>query len=334
MVGTGLAARFGIVIRDLDALEVAEKITVLALDKTGTLTEGQPRLSRIHALDPGNALKNALALQGGSGHPLARAVLAERSPEMEIPAVTSLRALPGRGIEGRIEGTLYRMGSDRLLLESGLAPGPESMTGSSAHLIRMEPSPERLASFEFEDRLKAGVEGFIEQLRRLRIRPVLLTGDRPAEAARVAGLLGIAEAEGGLLPEDKVERIRKLQAGGEKVAMIGDGVNDGPALAVADVGIALSTGTDAAMQSSGITLMGGDPLRVLDAIRISRATRAKIRQNLIWAFLYNSLGIPLAAAGVLSPVFAGAAMALSSVSVVTSSLLLGRMRPEGRRGRC
>jgi Cu+-exporting ATPase len=334
MVGTGLAARFGIVIRDLDALEVAEKISVLALDKTGTLTEGKPRLSRIDAMDRDLALTLAMALQGGSEHPIARAILAEKTSEMTVPSATALRAIPGRGIEGRVGGILYRMGSERLLTEGGLPPGPTGASGSSAHLIRMEPIPECLASFEFEDQLKPGVRVFIEQLKQEGIRPVLLTGDRPAEAARIAGLLGIDEAEGGLLPEDKVERIRNLQSRGEKVAMIGDGVNDGPALAIADVGIALSTGTDAAMHSAGITLMGGDPHRALDAIRISRATRSKIRQNLWWAFLYNTLGIPLAAMGALSPVLAGAAMAMSSVSVVMSSLLLGRMRPEGRRVGC
>jgi Cu+-exporting ATPase len=326
MVGTGRAAKEGIFIRDTDALERANRITVLALDKTGTLTTGKPVLSRIEAMDLGSALEIARALQSGSEHPLARAILRAPVQGGTRLSATALRVLPGRGIEGVVNGTLYRMGSSRLLEACGLEIPEEQGVGSCSYLIEATDSPRIRAVFWFEDELKSGALEFIRLLRDMRIRPVLLTGDRQEEASRIAGILGVETVHARMLPEDKASVIEALRREGECVAMLGDGINDAPALALADVGIALSTGTDAAMQTAGITLLGGDPLKSLDAIRISKATYRRIRQNLAWAFVYNLIGIPLAVTGVLSPVHAGAAMALSSVSVVFSSLLLGRIR--------
>lgn len=323
MVGTGRAAKEGIFIRDMDALEMANWITVLALDKTGTLTTGKPVLSRIESIESERALEIARALQVGSEHPLARAIL-RAAPSGQ--KATGIRILPGRGIEGRVDGKLYQMGSDRLLESNGLPVPIESGSGSCSYLIESAESPRCLAVFWFEDELKPGAIEFVRRLRQMKIRPVLLTGDRQEEASRIAGILGIDDVHARMLPEEKAGVMESLRNRGECVAMLGDGVNDAPALALADVGIALSTGTDAAMQTAGITLLGGDPLKSLEAIRISRATYWKIRQNLAWAFVYNLIGIPLAMTGVLSPVHAGAAMALSSVSVVLSSLLLGRIR--------
>jgi Cu+-exporting ATPase len=326
MVGTGLAAKEGIFIRDMDALEMANRITVLALDKTGTLTTGKPVLSRIESMHADRALEIARALQAGSEHPLARAILRTPVPAKSGSKANALRVLPGRGIEGVVDGVLYRMGSNRLLEASGLPIPEEQGSGSCSYLIEATDSPRSIAVFWFEDELKAGAPEFIRRLRNMGIRPVLLTGDRQEEASRIAGILGIETVHARMLPEEKAAVIESLRSEGECVAMLGDGINDAPALVLADVGIALSTGTDAAMQTAGITLLGGDPLKSLDAIRISKATYRRIRQNLAWAFIYNLVGIPLAVTGVLSPVYAGAAMALSSVSVVFSSLLLGRIR--------
>ena len=328
MVGTGRAAREGIFIRDMDALEIANRITVLALDKTGTLTTGKPVLTRIESKDPEGVLLIARALQSGSEHPLARAILRDADPSAPLMRASGIRVLPGRGIEGRVSGVLYRMGSERLLDSSGLSIPHEGGAGSCSYLIEAGDSPRCLGTFWYEDEIKPEASEFVRRLREQNILPVLLTGDREEEALRVARALGIDTVHARKLPEEKAEIIQSLKQGGECVAMLGDGINDAPALALADVGIALSTGTDAAMQTAGITLLGGDPLKSLRAIQISRATYRRIRQNLAWAFVYNLIGIPLAVTGVLSPVHAGAAMALSSVSVVLSSLLLGRHKSE------
>ncbi len=327
MVGTGLAARKGILIRDSEALERAHSIGVLAIDKTGTLTEGKPKLVSVSARNSDESLLIAAALQSGSEHPLARAVL-ERAREMHLPvrAATNTRITPGIGIEGTVDGVRYLLGSRRIL-DSLQIPEPAPLTGGelSSHtrsfLIRVD-TQECLAAFEFNDEIKPGIGEFIEGLRVLGVEPRLLSGDRQEVAARVARIAGIAEFRAGLLPEEKARAIEEWRQGGSVVGMLGDGVNDAPALAVADVGITLSTGTDVAMQTAGVTLMGPDPMRALDAIRISKKTYSKICQNLVWAFLYNVICIPLAAMGKLDPMIAGAAMALSSVSVVINSLSL------------
>jgi Cu+-exporting ATPase len=313
-------------------------LSALALDKTGTLTEGKPKLVSIHSDNQDQALKIAIALQMGSEHPLAKAVLQEgKSRAWTIKAAKNTSAIPGRGIQGEVEGVRYQLGSARLLealslsvstpnqtanIDSKLSESPEFTT---AYLLSLEP-PMIKAVFQFEDAIKVAAPDLIQSLHRMEIKPVLMSGDSEVIARKVADRLGIVQYHGNLLPEDKNRLIRELQSQGEVVAMLGDGINDAPALAAADVGIALSTGTDVAMQTAGMTLIGGDPMKVLDAIWISRKTYSKIRQNLMWAFVYNVIGIPLAAFGLLNPMIAGAAMAFSSVSVVTNSLLLARGR--------
>ena len=325
MVGTGVAARAGILIRDPEALERAHALNLLALDKTGTLTEGKPSVSEVLSEDPMSALSIARAIQTGSEHPLARAI--EREATLRgVPGLkgSAFRSLPGLGIEARVEGVLYAFGSARMIQSLGIGVLENPLIpGSISFLVAVE-SRTVIGEFRFEDRMKAGSVDFIAALRRLGVEPVILSGDREASVRAAAGELGVKEFRGGLMPEEKARFVESLRAGGAVVGMLGDGVNDAPALATADIGIALSTGTDAAMQTAGITLIGGDPLKVLEALRISKRTYSRIRQNLIWAFLYNTICIPLAAFGMLDPMLAGAAMALSSVSVVVSSLMLAR----------
>ena len=328
MVGTGLAAKHGVLIRDTEALERVHRLSALALDKTGTLTEGKPKLVSIHSENQDQSLKIAIALQMGSEHPLAKAVLQEgESRAWTIKAAKNTSAIPGRGIQGEVEGMRYQLGSARLLqaLNLSVTEFPESPEYTTAYLLSLE-SPMIMAMFQFEDAIKENASGLVKSLHRMGIEPVLMSGDANGVARKVADRLGIVQSHGSLLPEDKTRMIRELQSRGEVVAMLGDGINDAPALAAADVGIALSTGTDVAMQTAGMTLIGGDPMKVLDAIWISRKTYSKIRQNLMWAFIYNVIGIPLAAFGLLNPMIAGAAMAFSSVSVVTNSLCLARGR--------
>jgi Cu+-exporting ATPase len=334
MAGTGAAARAGILMRDVAAIERAREITLVAFDKTGTLTEGKPRLAALHAA-PGMAedaaLMLAAALQAGSEHPLARAVLAASGPATPADA---FRALPGRGVEGAVEGRQVALGSPRLLAERGAEAGAlaelaatEAAQGRSlAWLIEGDRA---LALLAFEDAEKPGAAAAIAGLRAMGVRAAMLSGDIPEAAQAAARRLGLDEVAAGVLPEGKAARIADWQRQGDRVAMVGDGVNDAPALAQADLGIAMGTGTDVAIAAAGITLLRGDPALVPAALDVARRTRAKIRQNLVWAFGYNVIGLPLAAFGLLSPVVAGAAMAASSVSVLGSALLLARWRPAG-----
>jgi Cu+-exporting ATPase len=324
MVGTGLAAKRGILIRDAEALERAHSIEVLAIDKTGTLTEGRPRLVSVSSKNPDEAVAIAGALQLGSEHPLALAILNHAKEKgLMIQVTKDTRITPGIGIEGTIEGVRYLLGSRRILdTLQIMAPESEGVSSHTlSYLVRVD-TQECLAQFDFQDELKPGAQAFILGLRAMGVEPRILSGDRQEVVARVAQILGITVAQGGLLPEGKAQAIQEWRRAGAKVGMLGDGVNDAPALAVADVGMTLSTGTDVAMQTAAVTLMGSDPTRVLDAIRISKNTYLKIRQNLIWAFLYNVICIPLAAMGKLDAMIAGAAMALSSVSVMMNSLSL------------
>jgi Cu+-exporting ATPase len=335
MVGTGVAARRGILIRDAAALERAHAVQVVAFDKTGTLTEGRPRLLALHpaeGVSEEEALRLAAALQSGSEHPLARAVL-EAAAGAPIPAASAVRALPGRGVEGVVEGRRLLLGSRRLLDEAGADPGPlaaeEAALAAEGRSIAWLATAqgEVLALLGFGDALKPNAAAAVARLKSLGLRTVLISGDTRAAARTAAAALGIDEVEAEVLPADKAARVAALRQGGQVVAMVGDGVNDAPALAAADVGLAMGTGTDVAMQAAGITLMRGDPMLVAEAIDLSRRTWAKLRQGLFWAFAYNVLGIPFAAAGFLDPMLAGAAMALSSVSVVLNALSLRRWRP-------
>jgi Cu+-exporting ATPase len=342
MAGTGVAARHGVLIKDAQALERAHKIKIIAFDKTGTLTVGKPSMTAFEAatgVDRLGALGLAASVQKLSDHPLARAVVLAadeaRAPRVETSAA---KAVAGRGVEAWAGARRLAIGSARWLEESRLVI-PESLAGrareleSQGHTVSwlMElddadgGTSRVLALLAFGDALKPGARDAIARLASMGIRSVLLTGDNAGSAANVANALGIAPdaVHARMLPADKARVIAELKASsGAVVAMAGDGINDAPALAAADIGIAMATGTDVAMEAAGITLMRGDPALVADAIDISRRTYRKIQQNLFWAFVYNLIGIPLAAFGLLNPMLAGAAMAFSSVSVVTNALLL------------
>jgi Cu+-exporting ATPase len=339
MVGTGVAARHGILIKDAQALEVAHTVNLVAFDKTGTLTAGKPSLVSIEPMDGvlrDDILKTAASLQMTSTHPLASAVLDRAHLDgLEFPAADSATALPGRGVEGVVQGQVFALGNGRLLRELNAQSGElaqvaaklEKQGNTISWLIRKrETEPEVLGMLAFGDVVKPSARFAVRRLQAQGIRTVMLTGDNRGSAEHVGRELGIDEVHAEVLPGDKAAVVERLRREGQIVAMVGDGINDAPALAAADVGIAMSTGTDVAMETAGITLMRGEPLLVADALDVSRRSWAKIKQNLGWAFGYNIIGIPLAAMGLLSPVIAGAAMAFSSVSVVTNALTLRRWR--------
>jgi len=412
MVGTGVAAQNGILIKDAEALEIAHAVRVVAFDKTGTLTRGRPELVRIEGVGESSeeCLRLAASLQAGSEHPLARATLVAfqnrasvcslSSPSIPLPAgtlppssptllpeggsppsspillpegeggllpspagrgiegegetgaafarrasehnnggallaVQGVRSLPGRGVAGILGDRDLRLGSARLMQELGVdiallatqAAQLQSEGRSVSWLAELGTTPQLLGLLAFGDSPKPFAREAISTLRAQGIRTIMVTGDNAGSARAIASKLGIDDVRAEVLPEDKAAVVTALRADGSRVAMVGDGINDAPALAAADVGIAMSGGTDAAMHAAGVTLMRDDPRLVGDAISISRRTYAKIRQNLFWAFVYNIVGIPLAAFGMLDPVIAGAAMAFSSVSVVSNALLLRRWRP-------
>lgn len=336
MAGTGAGARAGILIKDAEALEVAHRVSVVAFDKTGTLTVGKPDVVALIAADGDEPalLARLAALQSGSEHPLARAVLAAAAARGIAPQPASeVRALPGRGIAGVVDGQPLQLGSDALRASLHADAGPlqaeaERLRGEGRTVSWLMADGRVAGLVAFGDAVKPGAAQAIARLRAAGIRTVMLTGDNPGAAAQVARALGLDEFQAEVLPEDKAARVTALKRDGAAVvAMVGDGINDAPALAAADVGIAMSTGTDVAMHAAGITLMRGDPALVADALVVSHRTVHKIRQNLFWAFIYNVIGIPLAAAGLLNPVVAGAAMAFSSVSVVGNALLLRRWHP-------
>lgn len=339
MAGTGVAARHGILIKDAEALEVAHAVNAVAFDKTGTLTSGKPQIIHLHALegDEASLLRLAGALQRGSEHPLARAVLERCEADgVAVPDVQKSQALSGRGIAGTLDGRQLALGNRRMLDEFGLQPGKlldtaqrwEAEGRTLSWLVESAPQPRVLGLFAFGDSLKEGAAAAIAALDARHIRSHLITGDNRGSARVVAEALHIDDVHAEVLPADKAATVAELKKGGAVVAMVGDGINDAPALAAADVGIAMGGGTDVAMHAAGITLMRGDPRLVPAALEIARRTYRKIQQNLFWAFIYNLVGIPLAAFGFLSPVVAGAAMALSSVSVVSNALLLRSWKPE------
>lgn len=334
MAGTGIAARQGILIKDAQALEQAHKISAVAFDKTGTLTRGEPQLLAWQALfgSDDELLALAAALQQGSEHPLARAVLAKVSP-LPTPA-SEVQALPGLGVQGNIAEQAYLLGNAKALQGAGLtAPCLDTVQaqldqGHSLAWLARKDDGVVLGWLAFGDALKPEAAAAVAGLRQMGIRSLLVSGDHEAAANQVATQLAMDEVYAQVLPEQKAALIEQLCQQGQVLAMVGDGINDAPALAAADVGMAMATGTDVAMEAAPITLMRGDPRLVPQAIDIARLTYRKIRQNLFWAFIFNLLGIPLAALGLLSPVVAGAAMAFSSVSVVSNALLLRRWRPK------
>ncbi|WP_085504546.1 heavy metal translocating P-type ATPase [Burkholderia pseudomallei] len=350
MAGTGVAARHGVLIKDAQALELAQRARIVAFDKTGTLTQGRPTVTAFDAIGipRADALALAAAVQRASAHPLARAVVAAfdadadaRRSSLAAAHADTPRAVAGRGVEARVDARLLALGSTRWRDELGIAvpdgvarraAALEAAGNTVSWLMRADAPREALALVAFGDTVKPNARRAIERLAARGIRSALVTGDNRGSATAVAASLGIDEVHAQVLPDDKARVVAQLKAtaGDGAVAMVGDGINDAPALAAADVGIAMATGTDVAMHTAGITLMRGDPALVADAVDISRRTYRKIQQNLFWAFVYNLVGIPLAALGWLNPMIAGAAMAFSSVSVVTNALLLRRWKGDAR----
>ncbi len=350
MAGTGVAARHGILVKDAEALERANRVDTVAFDKTGTLTVGHPRLVAMvpaPGVDEHAALQAAAALQRASEHPLARAVVeAVTGHTGESPVAEDVQAVPGHGTQGRVQATRLYLGSLPWMHTLGVslegwddAIARLNRQGATVSMLAAEPTgtsarPVPMALLAFADEPKPHAAEALADLRVRGLKLVMISGDNRAAAEAMARRIGLrpeaGEVMAEVLPGDKAQQVQRLKAGGRVVAMVGDGVNDAPALARADVGMAMSHaqgGSDVAMHAAGITLMRGDPQLVAAALDISRRTVGKIRQNLFWAFIYNTAGIPLAALGYLSPVVAGAAMALSSVSVVSNALMLRRWRP-------
>ena len=360
MAGTGVAAKHGILIKDAQALEVAHKVDTVAFDKTGTLTVGQPRLislTRVNseeslpAFSDAQLLSMAASLQSGSEHPLAHAVMAAaKAQHLNVSAPESFKAVPGFGSEGQVQGHSLLLGSQRWMTQLHVSTrswqdevNRLQSEGFTVSVLaqRIDSEVKALAILAFGDEPKPGVQNALKVLRAQGLRLVMISGDNQGAAMAMAARLGLMPGEvfAEVLPGDKAALVQSLQtdAQGQRhvLAFVGDGINDAPALAAADVGLAMANisvdghrgGTDVAMQAAGITLMRGDVALVASALNISARTVAKIRQNLFWAFAYNAAGIPLAALGYLSPVVAGAAMALSSVSVMANALLLKRWRP-------
>ena len=358
MAGTGVAARRGILIKDAQALELARQLDVVVFDKTGTLTIGHPELLAYVASadeNPQEMLRLCAALQAGSTHPLAQAVIQAHAGAAAVDGgerilLSDQRAMPGRGTTAMqtLDGATRQLflGSTRWMHELGVDTGAMKTLETQAGLGTVHTAawlaaqaagdahPQLLGLLLFADQLRPHSATAIAALQAQGLRCLMLSGDKRDSAEAIARSLGLdperGEVHAEVLPEDKASHIVALKQGKQRVAMVGDGINDAPALAAADVGIAMASGTDVAMQTAGITLMRNDPLLVSDAIALSRRTVAKIRQNLAWAFGYNLVGIPLAALGHLNPMLAGSAMALSSVSVLLNALTLQRWRPEGR----
>jgi Cu+-exporting ATPase len=341
MVGVGRGATSGVLIRNAEALEAFERIDTLVVDKTGTLTEGKPRLTAIvpcsgHTDD--ELLSVAASLEKGSEHPLASAILSAAAAQgVTMPPSTEFRTLPGEGVVGRVAGRSAALGNETLLAQMGIAPGElsaraEALRAEGMTVVFVVRDGQVAGMLGVSDPVKPTTQAALRALHKDGIRIAMLTGDNHTAAQAVATRLGIDEVEAEVTPDQKGAVVKRLQAQGRRVAMAGDGINDAPALAQADVGVAMGTGTDVAMESAGVTLVKGDLMGLARARKLSRATMRNIRQNLVWAFGYNSVGVPIAA-GVLypffglllSPMLAAAAMSFSSVSVITNALRLRKL---------
>jgi Cu+-exporting ATPase len=338
MVATGRGAGAGVLFRDAEAIETLGKVDVLLVDKTGTLTSGRPTLvgvSVAEGVSEEDLLRWTASLERASEHPLAEAIVGgARGRGVDPVEVDGFEALTGKGVRGRVEGERVALGNRALLADLGLDPGNREKEAveheSDGETVVFVVVNERIAGLlRVADPIKEDARSTLEELRGLGVRVVMVTGDSRATAEAVALRLGIDEVEAGVLPDGKAEVVRRLQGEGRRVAMAGDGINDAPALAQADVGIAMGTGTDVAIESAGVTLVQGELSAVVRALRLSRATLANIRQNLFFAFVYNILGVPIAAGvlypfvgWLLSPMLAAAAMSFSSVSVIGNALRL------------
>lgn len=344
MAGTGVAARHGILIKDAKALELAHSITQVVFDKTGTLTEGKPVLLAFKAIDGNDQLLLELAasIEQNSLHPLAKGVIDQLQSSGKIPAIaTDVHDVAGRGLHGQVNNKVIYVGNQRWMDELNISTEIQKATSSAfknaGRTISWvaqgdgEAKPTLLGMLAFGDQIKLTSKKAISALRDKGIQTLLLTGDNNISAAHVAEMVGIDRVLAEQTPESKANSIASLRQKEAVIAMVGDGINDAPALASADVSFAMSSGTDVAMHTADITLMRSDPSLVAATIDISRRTYSKIKQNLFWAFIYNLVGIPLAAMGLLSPVIAGAAMAFSSVSVVMNALMLSKWQPSSKR---
>jgi Cu+-exporting ATPase len=342
IAGVGRAAEYGVLVRDADALQRASELDTLVFDKTGTLTEGKPQVVAVKTygdMDEAQALRLAAALEQGSSHPLAHAII-EKAGETPLPQISAFRTLRGLGVSGEAEGHALLLGNQALLNEQHIATTDidaelEAQAAKGATPVLLAVDGKAAALFAIRDPLRADSVAALERLHREGYRLVMLTGDNPITAQAIAKEAGIDEVIAGVLPDGKAEAIKKLQAEGRKVAMVGDGINDAPALAQAEVGIAMGGGSDVAIETAAITLMRHSLVGVADALAISKATLRNMKQNLLGAFIYNSLGIPIAAGilwpltgTLLNPVVAGAAMALSSITVVSNANRLLRFKPK------
>ncbi|MBM7570563.1 heavy metal translocating P-type ATPase [Aquibacillus albus] len=336
MVGTGKGAESGVLIKGAEHLESAHRVNTVVLDKTGTITKGEPEVTDIiptEKFQPDEVLRLAGSAERGSEHPLGEAIV-NRAKEKghSLSDVTAFYAIPGHGIEVKVDGKHLHIGNKKLMDQQGIAF--ESLVNKMAQLegqgktaMLMAVDGELAGLIAVADTVKETSAEAIAKLKEMEIEVVMITGDNQRTAEAIAKQVGVDRVLAEVLPEDKSAEVEKLKKEGKVVAMVGDGINDAPALAAADIGIAIGTGTDVAIEAADVTLMRGDLLGIVDTIRLSKATMRKIRQNLFWAFAYNSLLIPVAAVGLLNPVLAGAAMAFSSVSVVTNTLFLRRWKP-------
>jgi Cu+-exporting ATPase len=341
MVGTARGASAGILVKSAEALETYGKARVLLLDKTGTVTAGKPALARVEAVGAvgeDEVLRLAAGLERGSEHPLAAAVVAgARGRGLAVAAHADFEYRPGLGVIGTVDGRRVALGSPALLAAVGVEAGAlearaESLRASGGTVVLVAVDGRPAGLLEIRDPVKPGAAEAVRALRAAGLRVVMVTGDSPTSARAVAREVGIDEVEAGVLPAGKRDVVERWRSRGEVVAMAGDGINDAPALAAAQVGIAMGTGTDVAMETAGITLVKGDIAGLVRALHLSRGTMRNIRQNLFWAFAYNALGVPLAAGvlypvtGVLlSPMIASAAMSFSSVTVIANALRLRRL---------
>ena len=332
MVGAGAGAKKGILVKDGSALEAARNVSLVVFDKTGTLTEGKPSVTDVlpsTGTEAVELLRVAAALEASSEHPLASAILAH-TKEIQPSPIHNVRAIPGKGVEGTLDGASVLLGTEAFMRErgvimtEGISASADQLRRDAKTVIFVARDTSLLGTIAAQDRIKGDAEEAIKRLRGMGIDAALLTGDHAGTAKAVADTLGITRIFSDVSPTRKAEIVRDLQKDGTKVAFVGDGLNDAPALAQSDLGIAVGTGTDVAMAAGQLVTMGGSPVKAAEAIRLARMTFRAVKQNLFWAFIYNIIGIPLAAIGFLNPVIAAFAMAMSSVSVLTNSLRIAR----------